>query len=93
VSQVQIRRLGPADAADYRAMDACVIGMAGYKRQEGARDGHKAYIWGTYVQPRLRRQLGFGVYGIEPRALKSSAGYADEVLMVRFFSAMTTGAK
>jgi len=41
----------------------------------------------------LYRKLGFGVYGIEPRALKSSAGYADEVLMVRFFSAMTTGAK
>jgi hypothetical protein len=83
VSQVQIRRLGPADAADYRAIrlaalrgaadafgstyeaeapraldgfvqhlrtsvvfgayaDGYIIGMAGYKPQEGARDGHKA---------------------------------------------------
>ena len=39
------------------------------------------------------RKLGFEVYGIEPRPLKSSAGYADEVLMVRFFSAMTIAAK
>jgi hypothetical protein len=31
--------------------DGHIIGMAGYQRQEGARDGHKAFIWGTYVQP------------------------------------------
>lgn len=32
----------------------------------------------------LYERCGFNVYGIEPRALKSAAGYADEVLMVRF---------
>ncbi|KHK57379.1 GCN5 family acetyltransferase [Ralstonia sp. A12] len=32
----------------------------------------------------LYQRCGFDTYGIEPRALKSAAGYADEVLMVRF---------
>lgn len=35
----------------------------------------------------LYARCGFATYGIEPRALKSSTGYADEVLMVRFLSA------
>jgi ribosomal protein S18 acetylase RimI-like enzyme len=35
----------------------------------------------------LYRELGFQVYGTEPRALQSAHGYADEVLMVRFLSA------
>ena len=34
----------------------------------------------------LYERLGFRAYGIEPRALKSAAGYADEVLMVRFLN-------
>jgi ribosomal protein S18 acetylase RimI-like enzyme len=32
----------------------------------------------------LYAQCGFTPYGVEPRALKSAQGYADEVLMVRF---------
>jgi ribosomal protein S18 acetylase RimI-like enzyme len=166
LSRFQLRRLAPADAADYRAIrlaalegdryafgstyeaeagrplthfaerlatsavhaaygDAGIVGMAGFKRQEGARDRHKAFVWGTYVRPEVRRmgvaralmeallaeaatvveqltlcvvqdnaaalalyrELGFEVYGVEPRALKSGAGYADEVLMVRFLAA------
>lgn len=108
-------------------VDGNIIGMAGYKRQDGARDRHKAFVWGAYVRPDMRRQgvaqalmaallqdaggvveqltlcvvkdnaaaftlyrrLGFEVYGVEPRALKSETGYADEVLMVRF---LTNGA-
>jgi ribosomal protein S18 acetylase RimI-like enzyme len=108
--------------AAYR--DADIVGMAGFKRQEGARDCHKGFVWGTYVRPQMRRQgvarvlmealleeassvveqlilcvvqdnaaalalyrgLGFEAYGVEPRALKSAAGYADEVLMVRFLA-------
>ncbi|CAJ0780727.1 hypothetical protein LMG19083_00698 [Ralstonia psammae] len=32
----------------------------------------------------LYERCGFETYGVEPRALKSTTGYADEVLMVRF---------
>ncbi len=32
----------------------------------------------------LYQRLGFARYGLEPRALKTAAGYADEALMVRF---------
>jgi ribosomal protein S18 acetylase RimI-like enzyme len=108
-----------------------VIGMAGFKRHEGARNSHKAFVWGTYVRPELRRrgvarglmqtvleaagglveqltlcvvkdnpaaialyrELGFEIYGIEPRALKGAAGYADEVLMVRFLSGTSTAGR
>jgi len=163
VSRFNIRRLGPADAADYRSIrlaalqgDALafgstyaaesgrslsefarrletsivygayaedrIVGMAGFKPYEGARERHKAFVWGTYVRPEERRrgaaralieavlddargsieqlvlavvsdnsaavalyrELGFEVYGTEPRALKSDDAYADEILMVRF---------
>lgn len=165
MSQVQIRRLDVADAADYRAIrlaalqgdaeafgstyeaeagrplsafaerlassvvfgayvDGEVVGMAGFKQREGSRECHKAFVWGTYVRPDMRRQgvaealieallrsaaqlveqltlcvvkdnaaaialyrkFGFEVYGSEPRALKSAAGYADEVLMARLLA-------
>jgi ribosomal protein S18 acetylase RimI-like enzyme len=35
---------------------------------------------------RLYEKHGFEVYGREMRALKTAAGYADEVLMVRFLN-------
>lgn len=164
-SQFQIRRLVPADAADYRLIrlaalqgepcafgstyeaeagrplthfaerlatcpvhgaysTAGIVGMAGFKCQEGTRRCHKAFVWGMYVRPEMRRQgvaralmqalleearglveqltlsvvqdnaaaialyreLGFEVYGVEPRALKDATGYADEVQMVRFLA-------
>ena len=97
MSQVQIRRLDVADAADYRAIRLAalqgdpqafgstyeaeagrplsafaerlassvvfgayvngeVVGMAGFKQREGARERHKAFVWGTYVRPDMRRQ-------------------------------------
>jgi ribosomal protein S18 acetylase RimI-like enzyme len=102
--------------------DGRIVGMAGVKRYDGARERHKGFVWGTYVRPDLRgrgvaralmeallesasgvmeqltlavtkdnlaaialyRELGFEAYGTEPRALKSTDGYADDVLMVRF---------
>jgi ribosomal protein S18 acetylase RimI-like enzyme len=102
--------------------DGGIVGIAGFKSYEGARERHKAFVWGTYVRPELRgrgvaralmeavlegargvveqltlavakenlaalalyRELGFKVYGTEPRALKSADGYTDDVLMVRF---------
>jgi len=169
MSGIHIRRLGAADAADFRSIRlaalkgapeafgstyevevrrplahfvervaSCpvfgafegpyegrrIVGMAGYKREDGARDRHKAFVWGTYVEPAVRRRgvaralmealmheaageveqltlsvvkeneaaaalyraLGFESYGLEPRALKSATGYADEVLMVCFLA-------
>jgi ribosomal protein S18 acetylase RimI-like enzyme len=159
-SPIEIRRLGPADAADYRAIrlaalqtasaafgstyaleavrplgsfEEClassivlgaysagrIVGMAGLKQEQGAKDAHKAFVWGVFVDPAHRRrnigaallealiaagrecveqltlavvdenqaaialyqQAGFVAYGVEPRALKTQAGYADEVLM------------
>ena len=35
----------------------------------------------------LYERFGFRRYGVEPRALKSAAGYANEVLMVLFLNA------
>ena len=99
-----------------------IVGMAGFKREAGRKNCHKAFVWGLYVRPEARRRgaaallietliacaaaefeqliltvvkgndgaialyekFGFETYGVEPKALKSSAGYADEVLMVRF---------
>lgn len=166
MSELVIRRLSAADAADYRAIrlaalsqdapafgstyeaeaprplsefaarlessavfaayaGAQIVGMAAFKRLPGAREAHKAFLWGTFVEPTWRRrgtarallaaliaaagaeleqltlsvvqdnaaalalyrELGFQVYGTEPRALKSAHGYSDEVLMVRFLSA------
>ncbi len=43
-----------------------------------------AVVEGNEAARRLYENLGFEVYGLEPRALKSAAGYRDEVLMVLF---------
>jgi ribosomal protein S18 acetylase RimI-like enzyme len=121
----------PIAAAEERLATSCVFGaldtvgirgMAGFKREEGAKDCHKGFVWGLFVAPHARRagvaqalmaaimdeasgvveqltltvtttntaaiglykSLGFQTYGVEPRALKSAAGYSDEMLMIRF---------
>lgn len=97
MSELLIRRLTAADAADYRTIrlaalsqDAAafgstyeaeaphplaefaarlessavfaayaarqVVGMAGFKRCAGAREAHKAFLWGTFVAPAWRRR-------------------------------------
>ncbi len=100
-----------------------LVGMVGFRREDGLKDRHKGHLWGMYVRPeargtgaaaalmdavlahaageveqvtltvvqgnepalRLYERCGFESYGIEPRAHKTAAGYADEVLMVRIF--------
>jgi len=42
-----------------------------------------AVVQGNDAAVALYGKVGFEVYGIEPRALKSMSGYSDEVLMVR----------
>jgi ribosomal protein S18 acetylase RimI-like enzyme len=43
-------------------------------------------VTGNATAIALYERLGFKSYGTEPRALKTAAGYVDEVLMVRFMS-------
>jgi ribosomal protein S18 acetylase RimI-like enzyme len=157
---IEIRRLAPADAGDYRIIRLAalrtapeafgsvhdlealrttadfaerltgsvvfgayaggrIVGMVGFRQETGPKDRHKGFVWGFYVEPEARgqgvgaallealvawargvveqltlavvrgndaaislyRKLGFEIYGVEPRALKSAAGYADDVLM------------
>ncbi|MFZ5825504.1 MAG: GNAT family N-acetyltransferase [Bacillota bacterium] len=98
-----------------------LVGMAGLRREQGAKTRHKAMVWGMYVSPGARgrgmgrrlleqliaeareldglRQLflavtstneparslyldlGFRVYGTEPRALRVGERFVDEDLM------------
>ena len=102
--------------------DETIVGMIGFKQEDGPKDAHKGFVWGFYVRPENRRQgvgadlisaligfardsveqltltvvqgndaavslykrFGFDIYGIEPKALKSTTGYSDEVLMILF---------
>lgn len=41
-------------------------------------------VHGNAAALALYERCGFETYGVEPRALKSAGGYADETLMVRF---------
>ena len=36
--------------------DGRIVGLAGFKPCEGARESHKAFVWGTYVRPEERRR-------------------------------------
>lgn len=40
-------------------------------------------VQGNDAAMALYRKVGFEVCGVEPRALKSASGYADEVLIIR----------
>jgi ribosomal protein S18 acetylase RimI-like enzyme len=42
-------------------------------------------VHGNAAAIALYERFGFTVYGIEPRARKTSRGYADQVLMIRLF--------
>ena len=102
--------------------DDTIVGMIGFKREDGPKDAHKGRVWGFYVRPENRRhgmgaglisavigfagdcveqltltvvqgndaavslykRFGFDIYGIEPKALKTTTGYSDEALMVLF---------
>ena len=107
--------------------DDRIVGMLGCKQFDGAREVHKAFLWGFYVAPEHRRsgvasqllaasldalpvgveqvlltvvadnrpaialyeRFGFRPYGTEPRSLKTSGVYVDEMLMVLFLADRT----
>ncbi len=54
-----------------------VIGMLGCKRYDGAREAHKAFLWGFYVEPDRR---GCGVAGaLLGAGLEAVAGDVEQV--------------
>ncbi len=99
-----------------------IVGMIGFRREQGPKDNHKGLVWGFFVEPDYRQfgvgtalmaaliaearksveqillsvvegnaaaaafyeRFGFKRYGLEPKALKSSTGYDNEILMVHF---------
>jgi len=63
-----------------RELMAAVIGSARGRVEQVT----LAVVAGNHAARSLYEKLGFEVYGLEPRALKSAAGYRDEVLMVLF---------
>ncbi|MDZ5450948.1 GNAT family N-acetyltransferase [Labrys sp. ZIDIC5] len=115
-----IRRLGPADCSDYRAirLDALatapeafgsthaaesarplaafaerlsqaavfgayvgdqIVGMAGYRRQDGLKDRHKGQVWGVYVEPGWRGQ---GIAGALMQAvIEAARGEVEQLLL------------
>ena len=54
-----------------------IVGMAGWQRMAGARERHKAFVWGAYVQPGWRRH---GVGRALLAALIEAAGAEVEQL-------------
>jgi ribosomal protein S18 acetylase RimI-like enzyme len=59
---------------------AGLVGMAGYKQHGGAREQHKAFVWGTYVQPDMRR------HGVALRLMQeliaSAAGCVEQLTLM-----------
>jgi ribosomal protein S18 acetylase RimI-like enzyme len=64
-STLQVERVRPISAFEERLESSVVlamligqtpIGMVGLKQEEGARERHKAFLWGMYVEAAYRRQ-------------------------------------
>jgi len=113
---IAIRRLGEADAADYRAIRLAalqgapeafgstyaveaarplsafaerlaastvvgayagrdIVGLAGFKRDDGEKHRHKGFVWGLYVRPDLRRR---GLAALLMRRLLAEAAQTAE---------------
>ena len=54
--------------------DDQIVGVVGCKRHEGARELHKAFLWGFYVEPDYRRA------GVARRLLQASLNVMQDVV-------------
>jgi RimJ/RimL family protein N-acetyltransferase len=61
-------------------IDADLLGVAGYRRQEGAKESHKAILWGMYVRPK-GRNAGLGQNLIEAIVVHAS-GRVEQLKLV-----------
>ena len=62
-------------------VDGELLGVAGYRRQDGAKESHKAILWGMYVRPR-GRNCGLGEALIEAIVAHASAHVEQLKLVV-----------
>jgi ribosomal protein S18 acetylase RimI-like enzyme len=56
-----------------------IVGMIGLKPERGAKDHHKGFLWGMYVEPRARRQ-GAGAALVEA-LLRSAVDIVEQVTL------------
>jgi ribosomal protein S18 acetylase RimI-like enzyme len=56
-----------------------IVGMAGFRQQDGAKDAHKADLWGCYVEPEARRR-GVGD-ALIVAVLKHATGRVEQILL------------
>ena len=56
-----------------------VVGMAGFRREDGAKHGHKGFVWGMYVKPHVRGD-GVGTLLVEALLL-AAAGVVEQLTL------------
>jgi RimJ/RimL family protein N-acetyltransferase len=61
-------------------VDGELLGVAGYRRQDGAKESHKAILWGMYVRPK-GRNCGLGQDLIEAIVAHAS-GHIEQLKLV-----------
>jgi ribosomal protein S18 acetylase RimI-like enzyme len=62
-------------------VDGELLGVAGYRRQDGAKESHKAILWGMYVRPK-GRNCGLGEALIEAIVAHASSHVEQLKLVV-----------
>ena len=62
-------------------VDGELLGVAGYRRQDGVKESHKAILWGMYVRPKGRNR-GLGQDLIEAIVAHASGSIEQLKLVV-----------
>ncbi|HLZ58855.1 MAG TPA: GNAT family N-acetyltransferase [Ktedonosporobacter sp.] len=74
VAQGLRKRDTTPDDVTFGAFDGkALVGIAGFRREEGTKNRHKGIIWGMYVPQELRKQ------GIGKALLQAAIAYASEL--------------